>query len=578
VRLALLSALAASACLAAAQDPVVGPQIRIGNDPLSISSDETSAAAVTADGSEVVAGWNDYRTDGTIKSGFGVSSDFGASWLNLVIRPPAGFQTSVEGDPMACYDARTGTLWAGAMAFGGNGGIYVARKNPGQNTFQPSVMARVSGSVDKGWMAAGPVPGNPDSTRVYVTFNQGCIRSDDLGATWTAPVSLGSGIGFLPRVGPQGQLYVTYWDFGNGVMLRRSTNGGQSFGAAIRIATRMDVWGTEFNNIRFPGTYRVPPIHTMAVDQETGAIYVVYFDTTNIIGSNRNVDLYFVKSTDEGLTWSTPARMPFRALTTVGDQFFPWIEVDDRGRLHLLFFDTQNTAQNDGSPDGFLDQYYAYSDDAGENWTKFRLTPQSFNARFDGRGSSTSFMGDYQGIGFGGRWVYPAYLSTITNEAEIYTHRIYDPVIWPYAFTLVRGQLLQGGLASLRKPDGDALVVRKGVVANLLEAPVNVEMAASSVASPPSSASLYVRSSASTPNLEQRIEAFDYLDNAWDLLDARPATTSFAVAQVPVPDPARYFTPATGTIRYRVSFKAVGPTNNALWAASLDQAVVLAVP
>lgn len=563
---------------AMAQDPFVGPQIRIGNDPLSNSSDETSAAATTSDGSEIVAGWNDYRTDGTIKSGFALSSDFGASWANVVLRPPVAFQTTVEGDPMACYDPRTGTLWAGAMAFGGNGGIYVARKNLGANTFQPSVMARVSGSVDKGWMAAGPRPGDPNSTRVYITFNQGSIRSDDLGATWTSPVSLGSGIGFLPRVGPQGQLYVTYWDFSNGVMLRRSLDGGTSFGSPIRIATRMDVWGTEFNNIRFPGTYRVPPIHTMAVDQATGNLYVVYFDTTNIIGSNRNVDLYFVKSTNQGVTWSTPARMPFRALTTVGDQFFPWIEVDDRGRLHLLFFDTQNTVQNDGSADGFLDQYYAYSDDEGANWSKFRLTPASFNARFDGRGSSPSFMGDYQGIGFGGRWVYPAYLSTITNQAEVYTNRIYDSRLWPTAYTVVRGNGLSGGLESLQKPDGDALVVRRGIIANVQEAPVNVVCSTQSIFSPPSAAELYFRTQVSTPNLEQRLEVFDLLDQQWDLVDARPAPTAPSVTRAAILDPGRYFTPAVGTIQYRVTYKAVGPTASSAWAASIDQALVLAVP
>lgn len=578
MRRALPGIVVALAALLFAQDPIVGPQIRIGNDPNSNSNNETSASAVTSDGSEIVGGWNDYRTDGTIKSSFAVSSDFGATWANLVIRPPAAYQTTVEGDPMACHDPRTGTLWAGAMAFGSNGGIYVARKNPGSNTFQPSVMARINGSVDKGWMAAGIRPGMPNTTRVYITFNQGSIRSDDLGATWTAPTSLGSGIGFLPRVGPNGELYVTYWDFSNGVMLRRSFDGGTTFGAPIRIATRMDVWSTEFNNIRFPGSYRVPPIHTMAVDPNNGSLYVVYFDTTNIIGSNRNVDLYFVRSTDQGATWTTPARMPFRALTTVGDQFFPWIEVDAKGRLHLLYFDTQNTVQNDGSPDGFLDQYYAYSDDAGATWTKFRLTPQSFNARLDGRNAGTSFMGDYQGIGFGGRYVYPVYLSTITSQAKIYTNVIYDPVLWPSSFTVARGLLLSGNLASLNKDDDDRLVVQRGITANGQEPPINVEFVANSVASPPSSARIYVRSLVNTAGLEQRVEAFDIVSQAWTTLDARAATTAESLTDVAVPDPSRYFTPATGTIRYRVTYRATGPTALSQWTASLDQAVVIAVP
>ena len=141
---------------ALAQDPVVGPQLRMSVDNASNSGDETSGSA-SADGLEVIGGFNDYRTDGTIKSSFGVTSNGGTTWAQVLVRPPVAQQSSVEGDPMACYDARTNTLFAGAMSFAGNGGIYIAKKNPGVNTFGTSVMARTFGGVDKGWMCAGPV-------------------------------------------------------------------------------------------------------------------------------------------------------------------------------------------------------------------------------------------------------------------------------------------------------------------------------------------------------------------------------------------------------------------------------------
>src|SRR5688572_592945 len=170
-----------AAALAVAQDPIVGAPVRMSLDNTSVSGNETSAAA-SADGMDIIGGFNDYRTDGTIKAGFGVSSNRGATWSHVAVRPPAANQTTVEGDPMACYDRRTNTLWAGAIAFGGNGGVYVAKKNIGSNTFQASVMARITGSADKGWMDAGPRPGLPNTTRLYIAFNQGIIRSDDLGS------------------------------------------------------------------------------------------------------------------------------------------------------------------------------------------------------------------------------------------------------------------------------------------------------------------------------------------------------------------------------------------------------------
>ena len=113
-----LLALVFLSAFAPAQDPILGGQARMSVDNLSNSGDETSAVAST-DGSEILGGFNDYRTDGTIKASFGVTSNGGLNWAQVLVRPPAAFQTTVEGDPMSGYDPRTNTLFAGAIAFGG---------------------------------------------------------------------------------------------------------------------------------------------------------------------------------------------------------------------------------------------------------------------------------------------------------------------------------------------------------------------------------------------------------------------------------------------------------------------------
>ncbi len=428
--LAALGALAAATstpgtAVAWADPPVVGPQVRVDVNGGTQAANETSCASVDGRPNEIVATANDWRASSggeVIRMSVAVSNDFGASWTDFLLRPPGPNQSSVEGDPMTCYDPRTGTLWVGAISFAGNGGLFVAKKNPGQSTFQPSVMARATSGADKGWMAAGIIPGNPNSTRVYIAYNQGVIWSDDMGTTWNAPRSLGSGIGFLPRVGPEGELYVAYWDFGSGVMLRRSLDGGNTFDAPIRIATRLDTWSTQ-DGSRFPGTFRVPPLNSLAVDPVSGVLYCVYFDTTNIVNGQRNVDLYFSKSLDKGSTWSTP-RIINGDNNPPGDQFFPWLEVDRAGRIHMLFYDSRHTVQNDGVINGMFDAYYTMSADGGATWSEYRLTPQSFNCDNDGLNRSQQFFGDYNGLGLGGDFAYPNYVSSQNGDPDMFVHTI----------------------------------------------------------------------------------------------------------------------------------------------------------
>lgn len=407
MRHTLLLASSALALGAAASAQVrVGPPIRIDLGPGTTASNETTQSSSNADPLVGVSGWNDYRTG--VRSIFGVTRDGGTNWDEFIIRPAPQFQANVEGDPMGAFDDRTGTLWAGAIAFSGNGGIYSARLEPDKTTFEPTQMIQAAGGVDKGWMCAGPDPNDSTKTRVYAAYNFGVARSADMGDTWQGPVSLGSGIGFLPKTGPNGELYVAYWDFGTKHFLRRSFDGGLTFGGPITIADRMDVYGVQ-DNSAITGSFRVPSLQGLAVDQNNGNLYCVYIDTTSQTGTQRDVDVYFTKSTNQGATWSVPTVIngdsPFEQ-----DQFFPWIEVDETGRLHVLFYDTRNTSQTDQQSVAFIDAYYAYSEDEGATWSELRLTPSPWDSSDDGFGSG--FIGDYLGMSAGGGRAVPVYMAT----------------------------------------------------------------------------------------------------------------------------------------------------------------------
>ncbi|MDO8630769.1 MAG: hypothetical protein Q7R41_09765, partial [Phycisphaerales bacterium] len=207
---ALLPALSFSAwAFSAAAQVQVGPQIHIDVNGGFAAANETSIASSNFNPHVIVAAWNDWRdsppnpplSQNVVRVGVAVTNDGGATWNDFLLRPPVGFRNDVEADPMTAYDDRTGTLWVGGISFpfsGGVGGIFVARKDPWDPALQESRMALpASEIVDKGWMAAGPAPGNPNATNVYIAYggaynSGGVIRSTTMGNTWNHGVSLGS--------------------------------------------------------------------------------------------------------------------------------------------------------------------------------------------------------------------------------------------------------------------------------------------------------------------------------------------------------------------------------------------------
>ncbi len=394
----------------------VGRQSRIDLGPGDSFANETTLSGSPADPSVAVAGWNDFRNGG--RTMFAVTRDGGMTWAETNLRPPIPYQTNSEGDPMTAFDERTGTLWAGGISFF-TGGAYAARLDPGEQAFQPTQMIDPSPGVDKGWMAAGPSPTDPTRTNVYAAYNLGVTRSTDMGNTWQGPVPLGQGVGFLPKTGPNGELYIAYSDLDTKHILRRSFDGGQTFGPPITIADRMDAYGI-LNNAAIAGDFRTPAFQGLAVDQATGHLYCVFADTTSVSGQQRDVDIYFTKSTDRGVTWAMPtvinADAPFEQ-----DQFFPWIEVDESGGLHVIYLDTRHNAQFDGAPSALLDAYYAYSPDDGVTWSEHRLTPASWSSA--DIGLNFPFIGDYIGLSVrGGRAIVVYPVTSPATGADIFSN------------------------------------------------------------------------------------------------------------------------------------------------------------
>jgi thermitase len=96
-----------------------------------------------------------------------------------------------------------------------------------------------------------------------------------------------------------------------------------------------------------------------AVDPTNGFIYVVYDSN-----ENNNYDVFLKRSTDHGATFDAPVQID----DSVASEWYPDIQVDSKGVIHVVFYSTKISTNN-------REIYYARSTDHGQSFeTDVRLT------------------------------------------------------------------------------------------------------------------------------------------------------------------------------------------------------------
>ena len=200
-----------------------------------------------------------------------------------------------------------------------------------------------------------------------------CIRSKDArnGGVPTfdlsTPVSIGGLVLLMPSINPEGL-------------------GGQVFLAADRSGTSTD------NNVYMLGSVRL-----------TGA-------------SNGN-DVMFIRSTDGGVTFSSPKRINDDPQNSLKWHWLGTFSVAPNGRLDCVWLDTRNAANNTDSQ-----LFYSYSIDGGLNWTSNQQVSNSFNP-FVGYPQQNK-MGDYITMVSDNTGGNVAYAATFNNEEDVYYVRV----------------------------------------------------------------------------------------------------------------------------------------------------------
>ena len=127
-----------------------------------------------------------------------------------------------------------------------------------------------------------------------------------------------------------------------------------------------------------------------------GDLYVVWADGRFSNGTHDDVVLS--RSTDGGLTWSTPIKVNKSPLDVAA--FTPAVHVAADGTVGVTYYDFRNNTNALGLPtDYFLVQSQPPSDQHSWDWAETRVTSTSFDMETAPvtTGNPGYFIGDYEG-------------------------------------------------------------------------------------------------------------------------------------------------------------------------------------
>ena len=401
---------------------VFGLDVQV-NDPTTDTPERTtqSETAMAVNGNTICAGYNDSNTG---FSGLARSADLGATWTDL-----GGIGQS--GDPVIAVHAATGTFYYAEIAtIGGNPAIGIAVSSDDCLTFAAPVDAGPAASAisttslnDKPWIAVDNTGGANDGN-IYVCWTRfdpnlavgselRVSRSTDDGATYTnEQILIPAGtapFGCSVTMGPSGEVNVSWADrtgaTANDIRFSSSTDAGVNYSAPISVSTGNRHPGTDSvvacgssNRTTLTGNIRMLHQSWQAADNTGGAydgnLYIVW--ASDPIGTPDNSDVFFSRSQNGGVNWSTPVQLGIEAGPQFTDQFEPFVAVGGTGTISVAWYDRRNDPANNN----LIDVYKTFSNDGGATFdpivrvTDVNFPPPPILPNFD-PGVAQCYMGEY---------------------------------------------------------------------------------------------------------------------------------------------------------------------------------------
>jgi subtilisin-like proprotein convertase family protein len=317
--------------------------------------DTQSGTTIGVLGGNVVAAWNDSGSydENTHFTGYGRSSNGGLSFKDMGTLPDDA--EGDGGDPVVAVDRTSSLVYLSTLGFATGDHVQVFRSEDGGASFDPPVNATPGYEgggddelQDKPWLTVDNLAGAGQGN-VYLCwtrFGAGgeeevrLTRSTDQGA------SFGPGLGTLVSTGGHGCFVVVGADHSvhvfyyrgtgpggqggdNKLYTRRSTDLGVAWGVEHEVADLLTT--TDDGRLDLPGGLRSNSFPHAAVNPATGHLYVVYNDNP---ATTDDGDVYFVRSTNHGATWSAPVQV--NPDDGGRDQFLPTVAVAPNGAALMV--------------------------------------------------------------------------------------------------------------------------------------------------------------------------------------------------------------------------------------------------
>lgn len=373
---------------------------------------ESAIAVNPVNSLQIVAGLN-----GTVSNQSGqfhyFSTDGGTTWA-----------LAQGGDPVpsSCCDPTLGWSPDGTFAYAATlgrfsvqSGVFFYRSEDGGASWTQTAALSTGNGEDKEYLHVDHYNSgvNPHYGNIYVSWHIAntirIARSTDNGASFQTFVHPdgGTAIGSDITSDQNGQVFHVWPNYGTQqIVFAASSDGGQTFGARQLI-----------DNTNASFTYSIPSfdirlafIYVSAVTDLTGGafhnrMYVCWNDASLAGGSGVSL-VKVARSDDSGQTWqiSIP-HGDSDAFDT--DRFNPWMEVDNNGWVHVVYYDTRNDSTRRNA-----DMYHSVSKDGGVTWAAaVRLTSVSSDRIGD------SFQwGDYNGLAIVDGQVRPIWTDNRPNQ------------------------------------------------------------------------------------------------------------------------------------------------------------------
>jgi hypothetical protein len=393
---------------------------QFGNNIIGDAANEPSIAVDPTNPNNMAIGWRQFDTISSNfrQAGYGYSTDGGQSWTFPGVIQPGIFRS----DPVLDAD-NNGNLFYYSLSTATGYTCELFKSIDGGATWQGPVPAY---GGDKGWMTIDRNGGIGEGN-IY------CFSRDDVSTIIVMTRSINGGQSFQPlvnvpenpgrgtiAVGVNGELYAAGRSFNSGQFtLARSSNAPDSQATPVfEFSTQLNLGG-QFSAYAGPNPNGLLGQTIVACPNLDGSgdssVYVLSSVDPPGIDS---LDVYFIRSTNRGVSWSTPVRVNDDPGTSAW-QWFGTLSVAPYGRIDVIWLDTRD------NPGTYLSSlYYAFSEDNGQTWSQNVRLSEAFDPHLGW--PQQNKMGDYFDMISDDNGASLAWAGTFNGEQDVYYGRIFQ--------------------------------------------------------------------------------------------------------------------------------------------------------